>query len=130
LAAVSERGRGQVYIVTDGRVYSTREIYGAIAANLGRREARWAVPLPLIRAGARIGDLLLRLGIPSPLHTGTVRKLLGSAWYDDTKIRAELGFSPRYDLEQALPEIIADMGGESAAVPASGRRDARPALNG
>lgn len=109
LAAVQERADGQVYIVTDGRVYSTRSIYRMIAANLGRRPAGWSLPLWSIRLGAGIGDLLLRLGLPAPLNSGVMRKLFGSAWYSADKIRDQLGFDPRYDLARALPEMVRGM---------------------
>jgi nucleoside-diphosphate-sugar epimerase/GT2 family glycosyltransferase len=105
LSAVREQAAGQVYIVTDGRVYSTAEIYRLIAASLGRRVPRWHVPLFVLQAGARLGDLLLRLGTPIPLHTLNLRKLLGSAWYSNRKITDELGFAPRHDLRHALPEM-------------------------
>jgi len=116
LAAVRERANGEVYIVTDGRVYSTREIYRMITMNLGRRPPRWSLPLWSIQYGARVGDLLLRLDIPVPLNSSAVRKLFGSAWYSSEKIREQLGFEPRYDLVRALPEIVTgkESGAESA----------------
>jgi nucleoside-diphosphate-sugar epimerase/GT2 family glycosyltransferase len=108
LVAVNERADGEVYIVTDGRVYSTREIYRLITSHLGRKTPGWSLPLWSIRLGARFGDLLLRLGLPAPLNSGVMRKLFGSAWYSSEKIRKELGFEPHFDLEQALPEMVAD----------------------
>ncbi len=116
LAAVQERADGQVYIVTDGRAYSTRDIYRMIATNLGRRPPGWSLPLWSIRLGARIGDLLLHLGFSAPLNSGVMRKLFGSAWYSSDKIQDELGFEPQYDLERALPDIVAGMNRGSAAV--------------
>jgi nucleoside-diphosphate-sugar epimerase len=117
LAAVKEQADGQVYIVTDGRAYSTRELYVMIAANLGKRLPRWTVPLWAVSWAAWIGDGLLRLGVPVPLDSAALRKLLGSAWYSSDKIRDELGFLPRYELPQALPEIIADHSYSRAAPP-------------
>jgi nucleoside-diphosphate-sugar epimerase len=120
LAAVHKRADGQVYIVTDDRVYSTRDIYRMIAINLGRRPPGWSLPLWSIRLGARIGDMLLRLGLPAPLNSGVVRKLFGSAWYSADKIRDELGFEPHYDLERALPDIVAGMSRGSRGVEEAG----------
>lgn len=110
LAAVKEQADRQVYIVTDGHVYSTRQIYAMIAANLGKRLPPWTVPLWGVKLAARIGDMLLRAGVSVPLDSTVLRKLLGSAWYRADKIRDELGFLPRYDLQQALPDIVADQG--------------------
>ena len=130
LAAVQERADGQVYIVTDGRVYSTRDIYRMIAINLGRRPPGWSLPLWSIRLGARIGDMLLRLGLPAPLNSGVVRKLFGSAWYSADKVRDELGFEPHYDLERALPDIVAEIGrGSRGVAEASSAVSERAALD-
>ncbi len=105
LCAVLPQANDRTYIVTDGKVYSTWEIYQAIATSLGHLP-RWTVPLGLMRLGARLGDALARLHLPVSLNSATLRKLLGSAWYDDSRIRKELGYRPRYDLQQALPQML------------------------
>jgi len=110
LAAVCDEAGGQVYIVTDGRDYSTREIHSLISAQLGKRPPRWRIPLALLQMGARVGDLLLKAGIPMPLNSASLRKLLGSAWFSNAKIRRELGYRPRYDLQRALPEMVKESG--------------------
>jgi len=110
LAAVRDEAGGQVYIVTDGRDYSTREIHSLISAQLGKRPPRWRIPLALLQMGARVGDLLLKAGIPMPLNSASLRKLLGSAWFSNAKIRRELGYRPRYDLQRALPEMVKESG--------------------
>jgi nucleoside-diphosphate-sugar epimerase len=115
LAAVKPAASGQVYIVTDGCTYSTREIYNLIAKNLGMRLPKWSVPVLLLQAAARTGDGLLRLGVKAPLNSVVLGKLLGSAWYSSEKIRRELGFQPHYDLQRALPEIIAEMNQKAAS---------------
>lgn len=98
---------GQVYLVTDGRVYSTRDIYVALCNALGKPVPRWTVPLFVLTAGARVGDFIERgLRATAPLNSDTVQKLLGSAWYSSGKLQRELGFKPTYTLEQALPEMV------------------------
>ncbi len=111
LCATLPQANGQTYIITDGQEYSTWDIYQAIASNLGHRPPRWTVPLGLIRLGARLGDGLLKLHLPVSLNGKTVRKLLGSAWYRDGKIRNDLGYKPRYDLQQALPQMVLEADG-------------------
>jgi nucleoside-diphosphate-sugar epimerase len=109
LAADNPAANGQVFIVTDGRTYSTRGIYEAICKALGRPVPGWSVPAWLLRLGARAGDVLQHsIGRPMPLTTGTLDKLLGSAWYSSDKIRRQLGFAPRHTLYDALPEIVAE----------------------
>jgi len=109
LAAVSPTANGQVYIVTDGRTYSAREIYTGICQALGRAVPAWTIPAWVLRLGARFGDAIERIsGRTSPLTTSALDKLLGSAWYSSGKIHRELGFVARHTLFDALPEMIAD----------------------
>lgn len=116
-AALLPQANGQVYIATDGRTYSTGELYRLILRHLGRPPPRWRVPLGLLRLGAWLGDRLARWGLRLPINGETLRKLLGSAWYSADKIRRDLGYQPRHDLERALPEILTDMGRVPAAPP-------------
>jgi nucleoside-diphosphate-sugar epimerase/GT2 family glycosyltransferase len=128
LVAANPSANGEIYIVTDGHAYSSAEIYRLIAANLGKRRPRWFVPLSVLKVGAWVGDQMLRLGLSPPLHSGTLRKLLGSAWYSDEKIGSQLGFRPRYDLQRALPQMIAEMVRKPVGRP-SDRFSERPVLN-
>lgn len=99
---------GQVYLVTDGQTYSTRDMYVAICNALGKSIPRWTVPAFVLAAGGRVGDWIERgLGNTAPLNSDVVQKLLGSAWYSCSKLQRELGFRPAYTLEQALPEMVA-----------------------
>jgi len=109
LSAKKEEARNKVYIVTDDQAYSTHQIYELICNALGRRAARTAVPVPIWKIGARIGDLVGRIrGKPFVFNSEKLDKLFGSAWYSSDKIRRELGFNSKHTLETALPEIVAD----------------------
>jgi UDP-glucose 4-epimerase len=118
LAAECPAANGQVYIVTDEQVYSTREIYSAICHALGQQVPTWSTPAWALRAGAVVGDALQRvLRRPMPLNRTTLDKLLGSACYSSDKIRRELGFRSSHNLFDSLPEMIAEY-----------RATARPAM--
>lgn len=108
LAANSPAAAGRTYIATDARPYSTREIYDAVRAGLGRPPARWAVPELVFRALAASGDVVRRLaGRRVGFDSDAFRKLLGSATYDSGLITRELGYQPRHDLIGSLPVLIA-----------------------
>ncbi|MDA8362700.1 MAG: NAD-dependent epimerase/dehydratase family protein [Gammaproteobacteria bacterium] len=108
LAADSERASGQVYIVTDGRTYSTRQMYVWICQALGRPVPGWTLPLSLLRGAALAGDAIGAIrGRRFALDSDALGKLLGSAWYSSRKITDQLGYRPTRDLEAALPEMIA-----------------------
>lgn len=98
---------GGTFTVTDGRAYSTREIYEWILAALGRRASRAAPPALLFSALARGGDLFGSVvGRRAPFDSDARQKLLGSAEYASGRFAA-LGFAPAWDLARALPAIVA-----------------------
>jgi len=101
------RAAGQVYLVTDGRPYSTRWLYEHICRALGRAVPRWSVPIWLLEAVALAGTLAERLsGRAMPLTLVGLSKLKGDAWYSSAKIERELGFVPRHHLEDEIPRMV------------------------
>lgn len=109
LAATTPEAAGRTYIVTDERAYSTREIFDAVRAALGRSRSTLAVPEWVFRLLATGGDLARRVaGRRFGFDTDAYQKLLGSAAYDCRLIREELGYRPSHDLLQALSTLVED----------------------
>ena len=107
LSAEKEEANGRVFIVTDGKTYSTRQIYEWVCETMGRKVPRWSVSPFLFYAAAKLGDALGGVtGKPIVFNSGTVERLLGSARYDSTLIERTLGFKPGWDLRTALPEMV------------------------
>jgi UDP-glucose 4-epimerase len=107
LCADREEANRQVFIVTDGRPYSTREMYEWVCEALGRKPPGWAVPSWVLRSAGKFGDVLVRLtGRSIALNSRAVDRLLGSARYDSTLIEKTLGFKPAWDLKKALSEMV------------------------
>lgn len=107
LAAERPEAAGQIYIVTDGVSYSTRQIYDWIREALNKPPVGWSLPLGLLKNLARIGDCMGRLlGRRFPFDSAALGKLIGSAWYSSAKIEAELGFRAENTLQQSLPDIV------------------------
>jgi nucleoside-diphosphate-sugar epimerase len=110
-ASAIPRAAGQTYIITDGRSYSTREIYDLMCALLHKRPARWSIPVLVLRLLAGTGDLIGVLrGKRFVFDSDTWRKLSESAWYCSAKAEQELDFRPTRNLRDALPEIAASLG--------------------
>jgi UDP-glucose 4-epimerase len=107
LAATRNIASGQTYIVTDDEVYSASRIYESICVALGRRPPSWRVPAWLLWAVGLFGNTLRALHLPAPLTTESLRKLLGSAWYNCEKAKRELDYRPSRKLEDALTEMVA-----------------------
>lgn len=99
---------GRVFFVADATPYSTREIYDAVRAALGRPPVRWSVPDWAFRALAAGGDVARRItGRRIGFDSSAYQKLLGSASYRTDRIERELGFRPSYDLITSLAAMIA-----------------------
>lgn len=107
LAAEKPEATGQVYIVTDGHAYSTRQIYDWIREALAKSPSLKAMPLAWLRTMAKVGDGIGMLrGRRFIFDSDALEKLIGSAWYSSAKIERELGFKPVHDLKSSLPEIV------------------------
>ncbi|MDH3199046.1 MAG: NAD-dependent epimerase/dehydratase family protein [Candidatus Krumholzibacteria bacterium] len=107
LAADHPAAAGRVFLLDDGRAYSTRQIYEWICASLGREVPGWTVPSFLLRSLARVGDVVGRArGRRWRFDSDAYDKLLGSAIYDGTAARDALGFEPEWDLQRALPRMV------------------------
>jgi UDP-glucose 4-epimerase len=107
LAMDDEKANGQTYIITDGIEYSTRQIYLAMCEILGKKITQPAVPVWALRLAGIIGDMIEMVARkPMPIDSSKFRKLVGSACYDSSKIRNELGWLPKYSLYDVLPEMV------------------------
>jgi nucleoside-diphosphate-sugar epimerase len=98
---------GRAYTVTDGRVYSTTDIIDALAAGVGvTRRAPFALPIPVLRSAALLGDLasLVTAG-RWPYGTAALHRLLSNAEYEARGLAQMVGFRPKeslFDLAEAM----------------------------
>lgn len=107
LAADKPEAVGQLFNVTDGTPYSTRQMYEWICETVDKAVPGWTVPLSLLAALARMGDLIGRLrGRRFLFDSDALGKLIGSACYDSGKIEQMLGFTPMHHLHDSLPAIV------------------------
>ena len=107
LAAEREEAVGQTYIVTDGEVYSTRQIYELICEALHKSVPAWNIPTFVLRLIAKFGDVIGALrGRRFSFDSDALEKLAGSACYSSAKLERDLKFRAERNLSDALPEII------------------------
>jgi len=107
LAAQRCEAIGQIYIVTDGQSYSTRQIYDWIRVLLGKKPPLWHIPLFLLRWLGRLGDMIGVLrGRRFIFDSDALEKMTGSAWYDNSRLCSELGFKPQFELRDTLRQIV------------------------
>lgn len=105
-AATNPRASGSLYIVTDGKGYSTRWIYEQICLGLGRDIPKWTLPFWCWKLAAELGNLAeRRFRIHSPLTSDSLRKLFGDAWFSSNRIEQELGFKPQFALDSEIETL-------------------------
>ena len=84
LVSQDERAKGEIFIATDGKFYSSREIYNAMCIVLGKSIPKWSMPKILLNL----------LGLASPRIKHKIRKLLGDECYIPAKLQ-KLGFKAK-----------------------------------
>jgi len=85
----NKKSNGEVFIATDGRVYSSRNIYEAMCYVLDKNVPNWSVPRLLFNAIARL----------SSGFKYKIDKLLGDECYSSKKLQS-LGFKAQKQLRQ------------------------------
>ncbi|NNJ91934.1 MAG: NAD-dependent epimerase/dehydratase family protein [Gammaproteobacteria bacterium] len=87
LIASHHAAKGEIFIATDGRQYSTREIYDAICLALGKKVPGWSIPKLLFDV----------LGLLSTKISYKTDKILGDECYSSEKLNS-LGFKPEHTI--------------------------------
>lgn len=106
MVRAGERGRqGERYLIS-GENVTTKQLFEQAGAIAGVRAPRFAPPTFLVRALAGVVELVSKLrGKPAPI-TRDVLQIIGRyAWYDTSKARTELGWTPR-PLRETLDDTI------------------------
>ncbi len=80
------------YIVKDGEDYSARGLYTAICGELGKPARFLPIPAWMVRLGGALSE--------------DFRKVSGSFRVSSSKIEKELGYSPRFSLDEGIAETV------------------------
>jgi nucleoside-diphosphate-sugar epimerase len=91
--AADARAVNKVFLVADGEAVSTAQLVRAMAAAMRRPLRLWHVPKPLLERAADVA--------------GALRPLLDSLVIDTTRLRHDLGWTPRYTLDEGLEKTFA-----------------------
>lgn len=112
LLSKDDRANGEIFIASDGRDYSSRELYKAMCQASGKKVPRWWLPVFLLKLVAKSGDALNGT-IPFPFDSYRYGKLLGDECFSSEKLRTVLGFEPKYSIYDALPGMVLALRDES-----------------
>jgi nucleoside-diphosphate-sugar epimerase len=106
---LSDDSVGKSYLVEDGCVQTWASLADAIDGEMGANAARIRVPAAVARLAGVTGDFVSSIsGKTAVLNSQKVKEFLQSAWTcSSQRIRADLGFHPRYSLEQGIKETLA-----------------------
>ncbi|HHI92126.1 MAG TPA: NAD-dependent epimerase/dehydratase family protein [Gammaproteobacteria bacterium] len=111
LVAERPESAGGTYILTDGRAYSTRQMYEWICEALGKSIPSWYVPAFALKLLALMGDGIGAVrGRRFVFDSDALNKLVGSACYSSDLIQKDLGFKPERSLRESLGEIVEALG--------------------
>ena len=106
LAARMQPGVELFYLV-DRESFSVREIAGMVARALGRSDRLTALPVPLLRCGAAMGDAVERLaGLKMPLTSRRLAALLETTHFSSAKLTST-GFTHPVETEAGLAAMVA-----------------------
>jgi len=100
-AAQKPEINGKIYTITDGKCYSSRQLYDEMRKALGKAPAKFAVPFCLFQILANTGDILqfiLRRDLP--FNSDALEKLFGEAYYPCQDFENDLGWKPKHDFSQ------------------------------
>ena len=90
-----------VYQVADDGTFSTNELIQLMAASLGKKARLWAISPKLIKAAAKMGDLL-----HLPLTTERLQKLTESYQVSNQKLLDHLGMGMPLSGEEGLKKTF------------------------
>lgn len=111
LVAEHPEASGNIYIITDGESYSTRQMYEWICEALRKPVPAWCLPWFALKLLALVGDAIGSIrGRRFIFNSDALLKLTGSALYSSEKIEQELGYRPQRNLHDSLPEIVRFLG--------------------
>ncbi len=105
-AAGRPDGEPAVYFLADGNIYTWEETFALLKEILGRGACRWKIPWTTGNAGIRLAAGIFPRS-PAAFYLDKLREMSHKYWVCDIgRARAELGFSPRYELNRGLVETI------------------------
>jgi dihydroflavonol-4-reductase len=108
LAGQTAQAAGRTYLIAGPRYTTLNELARLMASALGARPPWLRLPVwPFWLAGALCETVCVPLGIEPPIYRRRVDFYTKSRAFDTTRARAELGYTPRVDLEEGLARTIA-----------------------
>ncbi len=98
---------GHAYFIVDEERVNALEWFRPLVEGLGEKFPTVRLPGVLMREVARLLEIIHFLGGPEPTLTRRgVRNLIESSSFRVDKARRDLGYEPRYNRENGIPELL------------------------
>ena len=107
LAAQHPLAAGGIFNVSDGAIYSLRDVIASICAAAGRLPPRYFLPVPPVRWIARTADGVAKLAGHSLNLTTMVDRFVQDVAVRAERIESELAFQPLYGLREGWQHTVA-----------------------
>jgi nucleoside-diphosphate-sugar epimerase len=109
LSAETPGVEGEIFFVSDGRIYCMEAIQNGFAEALGRKPFKVCIPRWAIHGVAFFAEFLASFsGKPALVNRGKAMEMVQQDWLCDmTKARTLLGFAPRTDLAHGARLTVA-----------------------
>jgi nucleoside-diphosphate-sugar epimerase len=107
LAAESPSAVGRVYIFVGSEAPTLNELVQEIAEVAHVKPPPFRLPVwPFLMAGALCEAVCVPLGIEPPIYRRRVKFFTSNRWFDTSRARTELGFTPRMPLRAGLQRTL------------------------
>lgn len=110
--AIDKNVHRQIYVISDGNDYDPSKVNEYMATHLGVNTRQVKLPKRLLLGIAHIRLILARIR-KKPLHVSPfkIKEITSRNWrVDNTKLRNELDFKPRFDLESGILDALIEDG--------------------
>ncbi|WP_374008291.1 NAD-dependent epimerase/dehydratase family protein [Leifsonia sp. LS-T14] len=101
---------GNSYVVTNGEPRPVAELLAGICIASGAPAPSWRVPAPVARAAGAAVEAVWRIrpGRDEPPMTRFLAEQLSTAhWFDQRRVRADLGWEPTVTIDEGLARLAA-----------------------
>ena len=107
LAAETPGAAGQIYIITGSEAPTLKELVAEIASIAQVPPPRVRLPVwPFWMAGALCESVCVPLGIEPPIYRRRVDFFTKNRWFDISRARNELGYSPKVSLRDGIARTL------------------------
>lgn len=107
LRQTPEVAGGQPYFILDGEPTNALEWFRPLVEGLGEKFPSFRIPGVMMKEVARLMEVAHFLGAPEPVLTRRgIRNMTESTSFRIDKARRDLGYVPRYQLANGIPELL------------------------